>query len=184
MFMRERRRARFVYIDDTSRESEAPPVELSECSPDPESALASCELKRILRTEIRRVPPLLRNVIMLRDIQGLPMTAVAEALHISVPAAKSRLLRARTELRLRLKQRHDNTGSLSSLSRSASHTQTAHPPARNEQYVGKSAQTPPGDGDGSCRHLRRDAVRRTIPIGVRVPGIAEKDVAYLPVFER
>ena len=31
------------------------------------------------------------------------MTAVAEALQISVPAAKSRLLRARTELRLRLR---------------------------------------------------------------------------------
>jgi RNA polymerase sigma-70 factor, ECF subfamily len=120
MFMRQRRRARFVYIDDNSRESEAPPVELSERSADPESALASCELKRLLRTEIKRVPPLLRNVIMLRDIQGLPMTAVAEALHISVPAAKSRLLRARTELRLRLKQRHDNTGNLSSLSRSGS----------------------------------------------------------------
>jgi hypothetical protein len=56
---------------------------------------------------------------MLRDIQELPMQEVAQALEISVPAAKSRLLRARTELRLRMKQRCDNTGTLPALARSA-----------------------------------------------------------------
>jgi RNA polymerase sigma-70 factor (ECF subfamily) len=76
-------------------------------------------MKDALHREIQRVPPLLRNVIMLRDIQELPMTKVAEALNISVPAAKSRLLRARTELRLRLKQRCDNIGTLSPLSKAA-----------------------------------------------------------------
>ena len=119
MFMREKRRARFVYIDDNSRESDAPPVELPACGPDPEGESAFEELKQVLRTEIRRVPPLLRNVIMLRDIQELPMPDVAQALNISVPAAKSRLLRARTELRSRLKERCENMGTLSPLSRSA-----------------------------------------------------------------
>lgn len=138
MFMRERRRARFVYIDDNSRESEAPPLQLPERGPDPESVLASCELKRVLRTEIRHVPPLLRNVIMLRDIQGLPMTAVAEALHISVPAAKSRLLRARTELRLRLRRHRDNNGTRLSLSRSATPLKRAAHLGAPDRYATKS----------------------------------------------
>ena len=102
MFLREKRRARFVYLDDTS---DGVRFELSECSPDAEHELASGELKQILATEVRRVPPLLRNVITLRDIQELPMTAVADIVEISVPAAKSRLVRARTELRRRLLRR-------------------------------------------------------------------------------
>jgi RNA polymerase sigma-70 factor (ECF subfamily) len=119
MFLRIRRRARFVYLDDNSRQPDAPPVELPACGPDPEGELAFGELKQVLRREIRRVPPRFRNVLMLRDIQELGMTEVAEALQISVPAAKSRLLRARTELRSRLKERCDNMGTLSPLSRSA-----------------------------------------------------------------
>src|SRR4051794_7992020 len=133
MFMRERRRARFIYLDDTSREPEAPPLELPACGPDPEGELAFGELKQLLRAEVRRVPPMLRNVLILRDIQELPMTDVAEALHISVPAAKSRLLRGRTELRSRLKRRCENMGTTSPLSRSAAplnrvgHFRALHP---------------------------------------------------------
>jgi RNA polymerase sigma-70 factor (ECF subfamily) len=119
MFLREKRRARFVYLDEASHEPDAAQLELPSCGPDPEGELAFDELKQVLRTEMRRVPPLLRNVMMLRDIQELPMTDVADALQIKVPAAKSRLLRARTELRLRLKQRCNNIGTLSALSRTA-----------------------------------------------------------------
>jgi RNA polymerase sigma-70 factor, ECF subfamily len=119
MFMRVRRRARFVYLDDASPESEAPPLELAAGGPDPEGELALKELKQVLRTEIRHVPPLLRKLILLRDIEELPMTAVAEELQISVPAAKSRLLRARTELRLRLTEKYQNVGPQSPLSKSA-----------------------------------------------------------------
>jgi RNA polymerase sigma-70 factor, ECF subfamily len=119
MFMRDKRRAQFVYLDDNSREPDAASMEVPACGPDPEGEMALSELKQVLQSEIRRVPPLLRNVIMLRDVQELPMSKVADALQISVPAAKSRLLRARTELRSRLKQRCDNMGTLSPLSRSA-----------------------------------------------------------------
>ena len=111
MFMHEKRRARFVYLDDMSREREFP-LELPDRSLDPERELASRELKQVLRTEIRHVPPLLRHAIILHDIQELPIIAVAERLQISVPAAKSRLLRARIELRLRLRRQSVNLGTL------------------------------------------------------------------------
>ena len=57
-----------------------------------------------LEREIRRIPPLLRKVFVLRDVDELPMPEVAEQLGISVAAAKSRLLRARLELRDRLEK--------------------------------------------------------------------------------
>ncbi len=111
MFRRKMRRARFFYFDDTSCRS----FELLERRPNPEDELATSELKQVLAMEVRCVPPLLRNVITRRYIQELPIGSVADSLQISAPAAKSRLLRARTELRLRLRQQ----GILSPLSASA-----------------------------------------------------------------
>ena len=119
MFMRARRRARFVYLDEASPEPDAPPLELAARGPDPEGEFAVNELKQALRTEIRHVPPLLRKLILLRDLEELPMAEVAEELEISIPAAKSRLLRGRTELRVRMTEKYQNIGSQSPLSNSA-----------------------------------------------------------------
>ena len=54
--------------------------------------------------EIARIPPLLRHALVLREVKQLPMPKVAEELGISIAAAKSRLLRARHELRNRLEK--------------------------------------------------------------------------------
>jgi RNA polymerase sigma-70 factor (ECF subfamily) len=53
---------------------------------------------------------LLRSVFLLRDVQQLPMPEVANMLGISVAAAKSRLLRARAELRNRMRRHYGDTG--------------------------------------------------------------------------
>jgi RNA polymerase sigma-70 factor (ECF subfamily) len=63
-----------------------------------------------LNTEIRRIPPLLREVIVMRDVEELPMHDLAARLGITVPAAKSRLLRARAELRQRMLRHCTRTG--------------------------------------------------------------------------
>jgi RNA polymerase sigma-70 factor (ECF subfamily) len=119
MLMRVKRRTRFVYLDDVATTEDAPPVELPSSGPDPEGEFAFSQMKHVLQREIRRIPPILRNVMFLRDIQELPMTDVAERLGITVPAAKSRLLRARTELRLRLMRHNEKNRKASALSRSA-----------------------------------------------------------------
>jgi RNA polymerase sigma-70 factor (ECF subfamily) len=119
MLIRVKRRARFIYLDENSGGQERPPTELAAFGPDPEGELACSQIRRVLRTEIRRIPPLLRNVMVLRDIEELPMVDVAERLGITVPAAKSRLLRARIELRSRLRRHCGRSGNLSLLSRSA-----------------------------------------------------------------
>ena len=80
-------------------------IELPDHQPTPEASLKSTELSAVLRTEIRRLPPLLRDVLVMRDLEELPIDDVAGRLGITVMAAKMRLLRARRELRHRL-ERH------------------------------------------------------------------------------
>jgi len=105
MLMRVRKRVRFLYLDGDQRPEQSRPMELPSATPDPEQDFVKQEMIDVLKREIRRIPPLLRNVILLRDVEELPMPDVAERLGITVPAAKSRLLRARTELRERVMQR-------------------------------------------------------------------------------
>jgi RNA polymerase sigma-70 factor (ECF subfamily) len=131
--IRARRGARFVYLDQTPDGWDVPAVELSARGPDPEGDLAFRQIKRVLRIEMRRVPRLLRDTMLLRDIEGLPMADVAHRLGITVPAAKSRLRRARTELRSRLIRHGLGSASLSPQSRSANpvsrvaHHRALHP---------------------------------------------------------
>jgi RNA polymerase sigma-70 factor (ECF subfamily) len=80
-------------------------MELPDGNATPEVELGNREISTILHTEIRKLPPLLRGVLVLRDLNELPMDEVAGELGISIVAAKSRLLRARSELRRRL-ERH------------------------------------------------------------------------------
>jgi RNA polymerase sigma-70 factor (ECF subfamily) len=105
MRLRKVRRAKFLYIDDVQVGEERRTLELQDTDRSPESLLGSKELATVLKREIRRIPPLLRTVFMLRDVEQLSMPEVAGQLGISVAAAKSRLLRARAELRARL-QKH------------------------------------------------------------------------------
>jgi RNA polymerase sigma-70 factor (ECF subfamily) len=67
----------------------------------PEQVVGDDEVRRLLNKEIRRVPPLLREVLVMRDLHQLDIRDIAARLEISVPATKSRLMRARAELRKR-----------------------------------------------------------------------------------
>jgi len=119
MLMRVRRRARFVYLDEEPSEPKSLPIQLPGTGPDPEGELAYLQLTEVLRCEVKRIPPLLRNVMLLRDIKGLPVRDVADQLGITVSAAKSRLVRARAELRLRMERHYTAHSTSSSLSRIA-----------------------------------------------------------------
>lgn len=110
MRLRKERRARFLYLDDGVQGEEIATLDLPDESPTPETALAQSEIGQILEQEIRRIPPLLRDVFVLREVRELPMPDVAKQLGISVAAAKSRLLRARLELRGRLSKHTGRLG--------------------------------------------------------------------------
>jgi len=104
MRLRQTRRTKFLFLDDVLIGEDRGTMELMDRGESPEATLGSKELDALLRNEIKRIPPLLRNVFVLRDVDELPMTEVAGRLGISVAAAKSRLLRARIELKSRLKK--------------------------------------------------------------------------------
>ena len=67
-----------------------------------ETLLARSETRAIVREAIDRLPESYRAVLLLRDIEELSTEETAEALGLSIPAVKSRLLRARLQLRERL----------------------------------------------------------------------------------
>jgi RNA polymerase sigma-70 factor, ECF subfamily len=114
MRLRKDRRAKFLYLDEGLAGEEIATLELADQTPSPEDDLGRTEVGRLLQEEIRRIPPLLREVFLLREVQELPMPRVAKTLGITVAAAKSRLLRARQELRGRL-QRHTGRMGLATL---------------------------------------------------------------------
>jgi RNA polymerase sigma-70 factor (ECF subfamily) len=78
------------------------PRDFAEWRPNPEQNYNQAELADILQRTIAGLPPGFRTVFTLRDIENLSTEETAEALNLSVPAVKSRLLRARLQLRERL----------------------------------------------------------------------------------
>jgi len=77
---------------------------LSDSRPSAENELVSDELREILAKALSRLTPLHREVILFRDIEGLSAPEAAAALGISVAALKSRLHRAREELRAEVRR--------------------------------------------------------------------------------
>jgi RNA polymerase sigma-70 factor (ECF subfamily) len=71
-------------------------------SPNPESLLLESERDLHLEQAVRRLPPRLREVVELRSSKDISIKEVAATVGISTSAAKSRLSRAKNELRISL----------------------------------------------------------------------------------
>lgn len=110
MFMRARRRVRFLHLDAGIPGYQSGTIDLPSWKLDPEGEVGRRQVDEVLKREIRRIPTLLRNVVLLRDVDELPISEVADRLGITVSAAKSRLLRARLELRQRVLRHCGSSG--------------------------------------------------------------------------
>lgn len=73
--------------------------EVADWAPNPEELCRASELRDILVKAIEELRPTLRTVFVLRDIEELSISQTAEVLDLSVSAVKTRLLRARLQLR-------------------------------------------------------------------------------------
>jgi RNA polymerase sigma-70 factor (ECF subfamily) len=115
MRLRRRRPERMVSLDeDVKTEEDSMPREIADWTPNPEQQYTQGELKDILSRTIQGLPASFRTVFVLRDVEGLSTEETADALGLSIPAVKSRLLRARLQLRERLnkyfKKKRDGDG--------------------------------------------------------------------------
>ena len=98
-----RRRPNVVSLDEPVESGEDTiPRDVEDWGPSPEERFGQTELSGILSTVIGELDPPFRIVFQLRDIEELSTEETAEALGLSVPAVKSRLLRARLKLRQKL----------------------------------------------------------------------------------
>jgi len=68
----------------------------------PEGELMDAEARAYLDTAIQRLPEKLKVVFLLRDIEGLSIRETSQALDLTETAVKTRLLRARLNLREQL----------------------------------------------------------------------------------
>jgi RNA polymerase sigma-70 factor (ECF subfamily) len=73
-----------------------------ETTPAPDASLLEDELRRAIENAITQLPDAQRMALILRRYEDLSYEDIAEVLDLSVPAVKSLLFRARTELRARL----------------------------------------------------------------------------------
>jgi RNA polymerase sigma-70 factor (ECF subfamily) len=67
--------------------------------PSPERLYESKEISEAVREALQQIPEKLRAAIVLREIDGLSYEEIAEILDISAGTVKSRISRAREELR-------------------------------------------------------------------------------------
>jgi RNA polymerase sigma-70 factor (ECF subfamily) len=99
MLLRKRRPT--VPVDENPDDDEDGfmPAQFSDWCCLPEQDFLTAESKRQLDQAIQKLPETLRVVFLLRDIEGLSIRDTSEALGLSETAVKTRLLRARLQLR-------------------------------------------------------------------------------------
>ncbi len=102
MKLRKRRPNQVSIDEDVNTGDDLIPREIEDWGPSPEDRYKQSELAGILNSTIADLDPSFRIVFQLRDIEELSTEETAEALGLSVPAVKSRLLRARLKLRQKL----------------------------------------------------------------------------------
>jgi RNA polymerase sigma-70 factor (ECF subfamily) len=87
-------------LDESGPEEEGfRPRQIQAWTEDPEQLYSQAEMRSLVENGVMKLPVKYRMVLMLRDIEQLPIEEAASALGLGVPATKARLLRGRLMLR-------------------------------------------------------------------------------------
>src|SRR5689334_11245834 len=99
--IKKRRRSKFAPAEDRSLDTDVAPEARSLADPakSADEVLAGRRVEQALEQAIDALEPMYREVLILRDVEGLTAPEVAEVLGVSVQAVKSRLHRARLSVR-------------------------------------------------------------------------------------
>ncbi len=105
--IKKRRHSKFTPGAERSLDSDAAgeASELPDPGQAPDEVVAGREVRRALEEAIGALEPMYREVLLLRDVEGLTAPEVAEVLGVSVQAVKSRLHRARLSVRAQVAPR-------------------------------------------------------------------------------
>lgn len=95
---RVRQRGRYTSLDRDDPSTLEFPMPVTS-SPDPERQAIARELGGLMESAIDRLPDGIREVFMLRQVEGMNTAEVAEALNVTEDVVKTRLSRARAALR-------------------------------------------------------------------------------------
>lgn len=175
-----RKRRRSALAPLVAGEQDDTTASLPDTAPLQDDRLARMQVAAAVEEAIGALSPMYREVIVLRDVEGLPAAEVGDALGITVEAVKSRLHRARNMVRERLggfapsaegappTPRVGCPNVAEMLSKHLEGELTGDECARMEAHV---ASCP--DCDGECAQLRRalgvcrEAGREAAPPAVR-----------------
>lgn len=111
MRLRRRKGSQTVSLDDDLETGDGSiPREIPSEESDPEENYGREELRESLERAIDGLSESYRAVFLLRDVEGFSTEETAQMLDLSVSAVKSRLLRARLQLRGKLRRRMGQDG--------------------------------------------------------------------------
>jgi RNA polymerase sigma-70 factor (ECF subfamily) len=98
--IKKRRTSKFApaHLESLEAQGDAA-TEIADGARGPEEDAAGRQLRAVLDDAIASLDPMYREVLVLRDVEGLSATEVAEVMGLSVEAVKSRLHRARVAVR-------------------------------------------------------------------------------------
>ena len=97
-FLRSRNRKQTVSLSVEDDEGEEAQLDIADESQSPELLLERGLTRDAVRRGLEALPPDYRQILLLREIQGLSYEEIAEALRLEVGTVKSRIFRARKKL--------------------------------------------------------------------------------------
>jgi RNA polymerase sigma-70 factor (ECF subfamily) len=100
--IKRRRRSRYAPAQEESLDSREPGLEARQITDPgraPDEELAGRQVERALEQAIAALDPMYREVLVLRDVEGLSAPEVGEIMGLTIEAVKSRLHRARLIVR-------------------------------------------------------------------------------------
>ena len=100
--LRKKKRRPQTSLSVQDEEGEERELEIADPAPVPEEALLQKEQQRAVALAMEQLPPEQREILQLRVVQELPYEQIAEILGLPVGTVKSRLARARIQLKKNL----------------------------------------------------------------------------------
>ena len=98
-----RLKKKFVHLNNTAAAMNNPGVQIADESSSPEIELGRKEKSRLIQTAINSLPAEKKAVVVLRDIEGLSYEEISSVTGFNPGTVKSKLARARQDLRKKLK---------------------------------------------------------------------------------